>query len=444
MRPARKRITRLDRLEVGRFNLALVTSVVVVLAVLAIVIVVKTGSPGTDQPSTVPGAPPPGIASPSTFCDITPANDVLAIEGAISGCADGSSIRFPPGATYVLNDSIFVRDRHDLVIDGRGSTFKITVDGQTKPSINRIAPGYDEKSKNGGNWVLLRGTNITLKNMKAIGSFPLALNGEARDIVKENRPEYVADEDGDGQIRYTESMSNFGVYGTDGAHLEDLSGFAPWGDTITTATDRYMDNFFNEHGGVPGEGNYSKNVFAKRVSAEGTSRMCFGLTSGINMWVEESSCKSAWYGATDQEIDNAKQPLEGVHFVRNTFDEFNLFGYLLPVAGPRVKDISILGNVFKTPPDTRCNPTIGMGGYKENTENIKDVRIENNTMVVHGTAISLDSIAGGTVKDNKILIAPGEPSCNTAAGAAPLVTVSARSTGVVLENNGPDAPGATP
>ncbi len=58
-----------------------------------------------------------------SFCDITPANDVLAIEAAINGCADGSTVRFPENASYVLGDTIFVRDRNNLVIDGRGSTF---------------------------------------------------------------------------------------------------------------------------------------------------------------------------------------------------------------------------------------------------------------------------------------------------------------------------------
>lgn len=107
-----------------------------------------------------------------SFCDINPTSDAVAIEAAINGCADGSTIRFPAGASYTLIDTIFVKDRHNLVIDGRGSTFTITTDGETKPSINRIAPGYSQNSYNGGNWMLLRGTNITLKNMRAIGSFP--------------------------------------------------------------------------------------------------------------------------------------------------------------------------------------------------------------------------------------------------------------------------------
>lgn len=222
-----------------------------------------------------------------TYCDINPANNTLAIEAAITGCADGTTIRFPQNASYVLNDTIFVKDRHDLVIDGRGSTFTITTDGLTKPSIARLRPdmgnAYD-CSKNGGNWMLLRGTNITLKNMKAVGSFPPGLNGEARDITKENRPEYLQEHKNVctsnpniAWIRYTESMSNFGIYGTNGATLQDLSGFAPWGDTVTTATDLYVDNYDHKYGGetrteggrTTNAGNYSRNVTITNVDSAG-------------------------------------------------------------------------------------------------------------------------------------------------------------------------------
>lgn len=385
-----------------------------------------------------------------SFCDISPANNVLAIESAINGCADGTTIRFPADASYVLSDTIFVRDRHNLVIDGRNSQFTITTDGETKPSINRIAPGYNQNSFNGGNWMLLRGTNITLKNIRAIGSFPPGLNGEARDITKENRPEYINDEDGDGRYRYTESMSNFGVYGTDGALLQDLYGKAPWGDTVTTGTDHYVDNFYNEHGGetrLEGSntvnlGNYTRNLTVTRVRSEEPSRMCFALTSGRIMTVQDSYCKSAWYGGTDQEIDEYRQPLESVSFLRNTFEGFNLFGYLLPVAGVYTSDIHIKYNSFITPPDTQCNPTIGLGGYPDNPETIKGAYIENNTMVAYATAIQLDSVAGGTIKNNKITTIEGGGCGNGVGSPAPLVNVSARSTNVAQENNGPNAPGA--
>lgn len=417
----------------SRWTLTASAALIAVLGAIAIL----------NRSSQVPVRPPTQSPDAHTLCDIAPANDVGAVEAAINGCSDGSLIRFPARASYVLDDTIFVKDRHNLVIDGNSSTFKISTDGQTKPSINRIAPGYDEKSKNGGNWMLLRGTNITLKNLKAIGSFPPPLNGEPRDIVRENRPEYVKDVDGDGKIRYAEFMSNFGVYGTDGAYLQDLTGVAPWGDTVTTATDLYVDNFFNEHGGEPKVGNFAKNVFVKRVNSESPSRHCYAITSGVNMWVEDSYCKSAWYGGTDQELDDASHPMEGIHFLRNTFEGFTSFGYLLPVAGTKTKDISVEGNLFKTAPDVKCNPTIGMGGYPDVLESIMNISIENNTIVTYGTAINLDSIAGGKIANNKIIILKDQvPGCNTADGTAPIIKVSPRSTGVVQEGNGPDALGA--
>ena len=383
--------------------------------------------------------------SSASACVINPGHTADEIERAINGCGNGTpddvtTVRFPANASYVLKDTIYVKDRHNMVIDGRGSTFKITTDGQTKPTLRRLNPKY-ARSYNGGNWMLLRGSNITLRNLTAVGSFEPAVKGEPRKLAAENRPEYLA-KNAAGRTRYSEAMSNFGIYGTDGAYLENLTGKFPWGDTVTTATDRYVDNFYGEHGGAAGQGNYARNVLVKRVRAEGTSRMCFGLTSGVDMWVEDSSCKSAWYGATDQEIDNPDQPLMGVHFLRNTFEDFNLFGYLLPVAGTNTSDIDIRGNVFRTPPDSKCAAIIGMGGYPKIQAKIKDVTIENNTMVTYGTAIKLDSIAGGTVRNNRITTRTDGNDCGKASGKGSAVDVSARSTGVAVANNGPDAPGA--
>lgn len=386
----------------------------------------------------------------ASYCDITPSNTAEAIEAAINTCGDGSNVRFPLNASYTLIDTIYVRDRNNMVIDGNGSTFKITTDGQTKPTLGRLDPAYIN-SYNGGNWILLRGSNITLKNMSAVGSFPLASDGTARSLAAENKPEYITP-NAAGRIKYSESMSNFGIYGTDGAYLEDLSGRAPWGDTVVTGPDKYVDNTGNEHGGgtavdYKGEtqktGNYSKNVFVKRVHSEATSRMCYAFTSGYNIWLQDSTCKSGWYAASDQELDASYQPLTGVHILRNTWDGFGVGGILFPVAGPNIHDIELRDNVFLTGPDQPCNPSIVAGTtdyYNTNHLTMGNVSVENNTIVAYGTAIVFEAVTNGTIRNNKITTLTGA-GCGTANGPAPL-TKTANSTGIVVDNNGPDAPGA--
>lgn len=359
--------------------------------------------------------------SATSYCNIYPANNNASINSAIAGCADGKTIRFPSNASYTLPDTIFVRDRNNLVIDGRGSTFTITTQGNTKPNL----PSYfNQAGKNGGNWALLRGTNITLKNMTAVGSFPLA--GQTRDLARESA-----------EPGYAEYMSNFGIYGTNGAYLQDLVGKKPWGDTVVTGPDTYTDNANGSHGGP----NYATNVSIKNVRSEEASRMCFALTSGNNMWLEDSYCKNAWYGGSDEELDNPQQPMVGLHVLRNTFEGFNLFGFNIPVPGPNVKDIEIKGNTFLTSADQKCNPVVIVGGYPTNPDTFKNVTIDYNTFTTYGTAIAVDHINVGSISNNKVTTKPGGGCALGAGQPAPLVTVS-NSTSLVQSNNGPNAPGA--
>ncbi len=366
------------------------------------------------------------------FCDINPSNDNPSIQQAINGCADGTTIRFPVGASYSLPDTIYVKDRNNLVIDGRGSTFTITTQGNTKP----ISPVSG--STNGGNWLVLRGTNITLKNIKAVGSFPLGAkpgvprNGE-RSLSRENDPGVVEG--------YAEYMSNFGIYGTVGVYLEDLEGWSPWGDMIVSAPDQYVD------GSTP---DFARSIYIKRVKSHSPSRHCWALTSGSDQWIEDSYCGDAWYVGTDEETDTGTDPatgatlyqdLVGVHLLRNTFEGIHLGGILFPVPGPNVRDIEIRGNVFLTAADVPCNTIIVIGGYPNNPETFKNVIVENNTILTYGgRGIGFDHVEGGSIKNNKITTI-SEAGCGTAAGPAPMIEVTS-STNVVQENNGPNAPGA--
>jgi fibronectin type 3 domain-containing protein len=362
------------------------------------------------------------ISQAETFCDINPENNNASIDEAISSCADGTTVRFPENASYSLPDTIFVKDRHNLVIDGRGSTFTITTEGDTKPYLP------DGVSRNGGNWLILRGTNITLRNIISVGSFPLGakpgVEGQTRDIAKQNEPGVVEG--------YAEYMSNFGLYGVNGVYLEDLQGWSPWGDVVTSGPDTYVDG---------STADYTNNVFIKRVQSVSSSRHCWALTSGSNIWIEDSVCRDAWYIGTDQEIDNLDQPLIGLHILRNTFDGYGLGGITVPVAGVETRDIEIIGNIFLTPVDLprTCNSVIGIGGWPENPNVFENVTIRNNTIPAYdgSPAIQLDNIKNGLVKDNKITSAPGGSCSNE----PPKVTVT-DSTEMTVENNGPDAPGA--
>ena len=309
-------------------------------------------------------------ASALRICAIDPADGEVAITAAVAGCPNGSTVRFPANRTYHQAHRILVADRQDLVIDGNGSTFRNSSDGTVTKVVD-------------GNWVILRGRNITLRNLTAIGSFD-DYDGQPRSLqtIGANDP------------AFTEAQMGVGLYGPDTVHIEDVTLLNHWGDGVTTAPDEYVD------GSTP---DYARNIFLKRITVRTVGRMCFGPTSGTNIWIEDSHCSDAWYGGLDAEIDNPNQPLQGLHILRNTFDGFNHLGVFVPVAAGNVptRDIEIRDNRFLTAPDKRCAAPIHVGGYPDsNPATFRDVVVSGNQISHFGSGIVLDHVVGGRVDGN--------------------------------------------
>ena len=311
-------------------------------------------------------------------CPIDPSGGEAAIIAAISSCPDGTVsaptvVRFPAGKSYAQANRIEVRDRNNLVIDGNGSTFTTTANGCTTKSVN-------------GNWVLIRGTNITLKNMTAVGSFNIP--GPRNLTIQSADP------------CYTEATMNYGVYGTDGVWLVDVKGFNAWGDAVTVGPAHYAVTE------VYRDDDFADDVHINRMEARKSSRHCWAPTSGVGTWIEDSTCTDAWYAALDAETDYQDQPLRDHHYLRNTFDGFSVGGLLIPVPGQTgsAGDIEIRGNKFLTTPDVECNPTVLLGGYPEigPKYEFSNVIVEDNEFHTYARAINLDRVKGGVVRNNRI------------------------------------------
>ncbi|HUP26181.1 MAG TPA: dockerin type I repeat-containing protein, partial [Candidatus Limnocylindrales bacterium] len=273
-----------------------------------------------------------------------------------------------------------------------------------------------------GNWLILRGFNITLKNMTSIGTFT-AYEGQPRSLATISP-----------DPNFSEANPNYGVYGADTVYLTDVKGYNAWGDSMTTGSSEYVD------GSV---GVYTKNLFIKRMHAKTAGRMCWGPTSGTNIWIEDSLCEDAWYGGLDAELDNVNQPLQGHHYLRNTFNGFNHFGISVPVAADnsvKSQDIEIRDNIFLTPTDTPQYPVFLIGLYPDNPNTFQNVVIEGNDIKHYCKGIALDHVSSGSVQNNKLtrVFKPGytpEGIC----GAGNTDSVSSTNTqNVTFSNNGPD------
>ncbi len=314
-------------------------------------------------------SPEDGKGGARTTCSIDPADGEVAITASIEGCPDGSVVRFPPNRQYNQANRILVKDRRNLVIDGNGSTFTTSFKGRA----NKI----------NGNWLVLRGYEITLMNMTSVGTF--AYTGE-RSLAR-----ISPDPD------FSEANPNYGLYGVDTVHLKNLKAYGAWGDGVTTGPDEYED------GSSP---DYTRNVFISNMQVEKVARMCWGPTSGINIWIRDSSCKDAWYGGLDAEIDNPEQPLQGLHIIGNRFEGVNHLGIFVPVAAANVatRDIEIRDNQFVTPNDQQCTASVHVGGYPDsNPSMFRNVVVIGNSVMHYGAGIVLDHVEHGLIEGNTLI-----------------------------------------
>ena len=310
-----------------------------------------------------------------SVCNIAPAQGEAAIMAAIDDCPNGSPgnrtiIRFPAGAKYTQARKIQIQDRRHLDIDGNGSTFVTTSNGTVTKSID-------------GNFVILRGFDIRLRNLTVRGDFT-AYEGQPRSLKTI----------GVGDPEFTEAQMGIGIYGADTVYIEDVGVFNNWGDGLTIGPDEYVDGSKRD---------YAQNVFVKRMEVETVGRMCWAPTSGNNIWIEDSVCRDAWYGGLDAEADGVDQPLRGHHYLRNTFDGFNHFGILIPVLTDNSGEYEIRDNRFLSANDAVSYPVIQVGMYPSNPRVATGVIVSGNSFKSYCSGIALDHVNGGTIQHNSLI-----------------------------------------
>ena len=330
-----------------------------------------------------------GLRSPeSRVCAIDPADGEVAITAAIAGCPNESTVRFPLNRTYHQGNRIMVADRTGLTIDGNGSTFLTTADR------HRHGPELDRHVN--GNWLILRGSDITLKNMTARGVF---------DVPAPRNLERAATHPD--AVEYNPS---FGLYGVDGAQLVDVKSFNSWGDGVTLGADWYID-----HSVKPENARYNRNIRIDRMEVQKAFRMCWGPTSGTGIWIRDSICRDAWYAGIDAEHDTPDQPLRDVHFLRNTFDGYFHYGILVSAAGDpgTVADFEIRGNKLLTGADNRCQPGIVVGAWANDPRRFSNIVTADNEVWAMATAIAYDHVDGGVINGNLIHKLPAPPGFET-------------------------------
>jgi hypothetical protein len=353
-------------MSAGRVSVAVAVAAVVAVG-LAVVLLTGGSEEGPDRAGvrTVPASIPADCSR----------NVQDALGRFIAGVPDGMTVRFRPGGCYAADNRIEVRDKTGLTIDGNGSTFRSSAENTGKRAANPT-------------WLLLRGRDLVITDMKIVGNFHLT------GIRSQQRVNQASTEGEAGAT--SQPNAGIGIYGGRAITVRDVDIRDVFGDGVLTGVSEYVD------GSVPSQ--TPRDVRVERVTVTKAARHCFSPNQVVGFRLEDSAGRDCWYGALDAELDDPSQQLQDVHIVGNTFAGFNLLGIFVPVAGDgeNTRDLEIRDNTFLTPPDQPCSTIIEVGAYPKNPNTIRNVVVEANTMKAHGVAVALDHVRGGRIRDNRI------------------------------------------
>ena len=314
-------------------------------------------------------------------CKIAPANNRQAIQDAIASCPDGQSnaptvIRFPPKSNYHHDDSIELRHRRNIILDGQGSTFTAT---------NRSAV------TNWSQLILFKARNVVVRNFHMVGNFqPDRAVYPRRQIMS----------------HYCEAQAGVAFYGGVNITVEDSTSRFACGDGFGAYTSRA----YSDGKGIPNEAmEIPTDLVMQRLATYSTARMCWGATTGTRVTIVDNYCEDAWSGVVDMETDTREESVTDIVIARNRAKAFNIYGVLVPVGGPSgfVRNIKVHDNVFETPPDNACYPSVWIGTAQYSPAlRFAEVEVFNNTIHAIGAAVAFFHVDGGSIRSNTVYRLP--------------------------------------
>ncbi len=317
------------------------------IAVMSLVIVALTGYRGTSVDAAVVHAVPATIAGDCST-DAT-----ASINSWIQSVPDGSTLVFHPGACYRVDGALQLVDRHDLVINGLGATFKAVAKGDL---------WRDQ-------WAIIGGNNITLKNMTAQGVNPA--------------PKY--------DPRY-EGQHNFQIYGAANITLDNVHGKNAHGDFVGVDPDGRVTPV------IP-----ARNITVRNSTANIVGRMtvfcgyCDGLTVDNNVFSGNG------YDVIDLETEYDYGYNRNIRITNNVINDLRYAFVASIPASNDVRNVVISGNFMNDYPLTCWQPVhIERHPHVTSGKLPGPFLIENNRFKALGDGVWLSHADNVTVRGNTI------------------------------------------
>ena len=288
------------------------------------------------------------------------------INAWLAGLPSGATARFREGACYAQDDTLLLRDRRLLVVDGRGATFKA------------ITPGHPNRA----NWRISGGRDVHLKNMTIRGIGMPAARGQAG-----------------GGNSHQHGVAFDAVVGASltNARILDVAG-----DGVEAEPDA------TRHPGVDyGELPPARSILVSRVRIEHAGRHGVGLTSVDGFTLRDSYIHDVYNDSIDIEIDVYEVRTRNITIERNRFGAV-YFAVLQnsPGVAPDNENITFRNNVMTVPPDTCFAPvTIGVEGLRKT-----GYSVTGNRLLTRGDGMSFIDVEGRVTGNT--LIYKGTGGCN--------------------------------
>lgn len=285
----------------------------------------------------------------------------------LASVSDGSTVRFAADGCYRQADSLWLRDRRDIVLDGNGATFAFdTITGLTVFFRS--------------NWRILGGSGITLENMTVRGAC---------------KPR---------QCRNGTPPPSKDGYGQHGINLESTAH--PIIDHVHVV-DVLSDGIEVEGTLDPKccwRGPATTDVVIRGSHIERAGRQLIGITDLDRGLIENNRIENGPEVGVDVEVDVPAFTARNLRIVGNTFD--NVHSSIISNSGlgadPQVDNITIVGNAMASQ-STACAGGIFLGAPGPNPKTYRSgFTVKDNRLKLIGPMLQAERIKNLKILKNSI------------------------------------------
>jgi hypothetical protein len=303
------------------------------------------------------------VAAPGsipTDCSV----DVTAdLQSWLATVPDGSTVSFPPGACYRIDQTFVVAVRNDLTFEGNGATFRAVTDGTEQPVPRTRA-----------HWRLNYSNDITIRDVNVDG--PNTLGAGNPNL---------------------EAQHGFEIDGSVGVTLDGVSAVETYGDSVAIGPSSGTRT-------NPLPFRASADVLVQNSNFQRAGRQGISVTAGSGVTLAHNVVAGAIRSAIDLEPTGVTSVVENVLIDSNTLSGYKNYMVAGGGACAPFHDITITGN-------TATGPGARMGNNCAGRQNLL---IQSNTVTIPagglGNAFVLAvKFSGVTVAQNHVIFNKAVP-----------------------------------